>query len=206
MENSSNENTKHTKFSGNRQFFFSQDDDFKLPRQSSFDFAKVIADYVTKHDNLKVLEIGPSGSFDPNTSYDEFDTSSLIRQSCKSSQYLTCDLVDTRCDYTCSVENLSSLGVKFDVIVMLSVLEHVRDVFSVPEELHKSLNDGGVVFISTPFLFKVHGPVPDYWRLTQYSYDVLFGSLFDLDVTTYPPNQLGKNSFPLCFNVVAEKK
>ena len=187
-----------------KQTFFS-DDDYLLLRKHIFEIAKNICSYLRS--DMKVLEIGPSHTLHVEKSSD-LDTC-IIRDYCKTNgiSYKTLDIdTQAKVDYIGSVEDLSFLQEKFDVIIMLSVLEHVQNIFVVPEQLHNIMNKGGMLFINTPFLFKVHGPVPDCWRITEYGYKALFEKLFSIkSITTSPPNELGKNSMPLSFNVTMER-
>lgn len=89
---------------------------------------------------------------------------------------------------------------------MLSVLEHVENIFAVPQELYNITKPGSLVFINTPFLFKVHGPIPDCWRISEFGYNALFRKHFIIkSIDTYPPDELGKNSMPLSLNVILER-
>lgn len=56
----------------------------------------------------------------------------------------------------------------FDFIVCTEVLEHTLNPFDAIKEIHRILKLGGLLFISTPFNFRIHGPLPDCWRFTEY--------------------------------------
>jgi len=62
----------------------------------------------------------------------------------------------------------------FDIILCTEVLEHVNNPFFVVEELRRMLKTGGIIAISTPFNFRIHGPLPDNWRFTIHGLKVLF--------------------------------
>ena len=126
----------------------------------------------------------------------------------KNINYQTLDINPlAKTNYTGSIEDLSILHNEiFDVVILLSVLEHVENIFAVPQELYNITKTGSLVFINTPFLFKIHGPLPDCWRLSEFGYNALFKKHFLIkSIDTYPPNELGKNSMPLSFNVVLER-
>lgn len=187
-----------------KQTFFSGDDYFLL-RKHIFDMAQDICQHLTS--SMKVLEIGPSHTLYAEKA-PEFDTC-IIRDFCKENNvcYKTLDIdTQAKTDYIGSVEDLSFLREKFDVVIMLSVLEHVQNLFAVPEQLYNIMNGGGTLFVNTPFLFKVHGPIPDCWRISEYGYKVLFEKFFSIkSISTYPPNELGKNTMPLSLNVIMER-
>lgn len=56
----------------------------------------------------------------------------------------------------------------FDVIICTEVLEHTLNPFLAVQELYRLVREGGCVAISTPFNFRIHGPLPDCWRFTEY--------------------------------------
>lgn len=69
---------------------------------------------------------------------------------------------------------------RFDMIVCTEVLEHTRDPFMAVRTLEKMLKPGGRLFVSTPFNFRIHGPLPDCWRFTEYGLRALFAD-FDIE-------------------------
>jgi 2-polyprenyl-3-methyl-5-hydroxy-6-metoxy-1,4-benzoquinol methylase len=194
--------------SGRKQTFFS-DDDFYPLRQHIFQFSKEICNYIDNNQQAKILEVGASSKLYSETVFSELDTR-IISDFCteKKVDYQTLDInPDAQATYTGSVEDLSFLHDKsFDVIIMLSVLEHVENIFAVPQELYNITKPGSLVFINTPFLFKVHGPIPDCWRISEFGYNALFRKHFIIkSIDTYPPDELGKNSMPLSLNVILER-
>jgi hypothetical protein len=202
---------ENIKLINGKQFFFSEDDDFYFLKKHMFDIVNSdIKNYLSSCNNLDILEIGPCGVYDPNTPFSEFNTSKELKDICSKNNhnYYSLDIVPVDgVSYVGSVEELSTVvDKKFDVIVLLSVLEHVKNVFKVPKEIHNVLNDNGVVYMNTPLMFKTHGPIPDYWRFTEFGYEALFGDLFGLSIDSYPKGQLGKNSAALSLNVIARKK
>lgn len=56
----------------------------------------------------------------------------------------------------------------FDVVVCTEVLEHTLQPFHAVEEIHRILKKGGIVLVSTPYNFRIHGPLPDCWRFTEH--------------------------------------
>jgi len=201
--------TKNKKFSKRngtprKQFFFSLEDDYFFYRKHTFFFAKECIKKIQHLSN--VLEIGPEND---QSEYQQFNTS-IISKFCADNNisYKSLDQDETaKCNYTCSVEDLSLIKEKFDVVIMLEVLEHVQRLFEVPKQLCSIMNKGSLLCIHTPYLFKVHGPIPDCWRFSEYGYRALFDSLFEIErLYTYPDNELGKNSFPLCIGAIMRKK
>ena len=70
----------------------------------------------------------------------------------------------------------------FDVIVCTEVLEHTENPFRAAEELHRMLRVGGTALISTPFNFRIHGPLPDNWRFTEHGLRQLLSSFKDVTI------------------------
>ena len=80
-------------------------------------------------------------------------------------------------DIQADLHDLSQVRKKFDLIICVSVLEHVEFPFLVMQELKMLLKPGGYLFISVPFFYKYHhgGGYEDYWRFTEKGMDVLVG-------------------------------
>lgn len=70
----------------------------------------------------------------------------------------------------------------FDVIVVTEVLEHTLDPFAATREIFRMLKKGGFVYGSTPFDFRIHGPLPDCWRFTEHGLRQLFKSYKEVQI------------------------
>jgi hypothetical protein len=57
---------------------------------------------------------------------------------------------------------------RFDCIFCTEVLEHTLQPFDAAAELHRVLAPGGHLVLTTPFNFRIHGPLPDCWRFTEH--------------------------------------
>lgn len=62
----------------------------------------------------------------------------------------------------------------FDLIVCTEVLEHVLQPFAAVSELRRLLRPSGFLFVTVPFNFRIHGPLPDCWRFTEHGLRALF--------------------------------
>ena len=49
----------------------------------------------------------------------------------------------------------------YDFVVCTEVLEHTRQPFDAVNNIFRTLKTGGMAFVSTPFNFRIHGPLPD---------------------------------------------
>jgi SAM-dependent methyltransferase len=54
----------------------------------------------------------------------------------------------------------------YDVVICEQVLEHVPDPSLALTNLHSLCRPGGALFVSTPFLVRIHDMPGDYWRFT----------------------------------------
>lgn len=183
-----------------KQWFFTEGDDYLLARAHMRKQAeKICEELEASKRTLRILEIGPSTAI-YNESEKAF-TTAIIGERLKNAghTYQTMDL-EGNADFIGNVEQLTvALGddVYFDAIIMLGVIEHVRKPWLVSEQLHQSLGADGVVYFNTPFLFKVHGPSPDCWRISPEGFKSLFEDLFLVETSVFPDGEDGKNTFPL---------
>jgi SAM-dependent methyltransferase len=73
---------------------------------------------------------------------------------------------------------VDELGYKFDLIIAMSVLEHVKNPFTVCDNIKELLNPKGYIYISVPFFYPIHkdphGRFSDYWRFTDDAIKMLF--------------------------------
>jgi glycosyltransferase involved in cell wall biosynthesis len=102
-----------------------------------------------------------------------------------------------------SNESLLPAG-SFDWIVCTEVLEHVLDPFAAVREIYRLLKPGGHVFITTPFNFRIHGPLPDCWRFTEHGLRAL---LKDFSIVSLDPVETEARALmPVHYRVIARKE
>jgi SAM-dependent methyltransferase len=70
----------------------------------------------------------------------------------------------------------------YDAIVMIEVLEHVKDPGRAIENVYGLLKPGGCLFLSTPFLFPLHDRPMDFFRFTRYGLELLFGQFATVEI------------------------
>ncbi len=89
--------------------------------------------------------------------------------------YVGTDIIaGAKVDRVCPSEALAVDDQSADVVVCLSVLEHVNDPNQSVKELHRVVRDDGVVFVSTHGCFPYHPHPQDHWRWTQTGLPILF--------------------------------
>lgn len=54
----------------------------------------------------------------------------------------------------------------FDTVICLNTLEHIYDAKAVLAELYRVVRPGGLVHVTVPFMFRIHGHPDDYFRAT----------------------------------------
>ena len=144
-----------------------------------------------KFPKARVLEVGSSESL-------------KIKELIPECAYFSCDIVErTDTDFQMDLTLPESISIeqKFDIIICAEVLEHVVDPFAAVESIFKLLNPGGAIISTTPLNLRIHGPVPDCWRFTEFGLRVLFRNfdIIRLNRLDTPDRPL----FPLHYSVLA---
>ncbi len=91
----------------------------------------------------------------------------------------------------------------FHVVVCTEVLEHTLNPFGAVAEMYRLLKPGGVLLLTTPFDFRIHGPLPDCWRFTEHGLRVLLKQ-FEIDELEGLENAQ-RFLMPFHYTVVARK-
>lgn len=81
-------------------------------------------------------------------------------------------VIDMTADITAIRKRLN--GVSFNSLICLSVMEHVKDIFSFARNLEMFMNHGAMMVISVPFVWEVHAFPADFWRFTPGALEFLF--------------------------------
>lgn len=90
----------------------------------------------------------------------------------------------------------------FDIIICTEVLEHVANPFDAVKELKRMLKPEGHLFVTTPFNFRIHGPLPDNWRFTIHGLKELFKE-WEVLIDEIPSDRF---LMPVHYRVIAKKK
>lgn len=91
----------------------------------------------------------------------------------------------------------------FDVIICTEVLEHTLNPFNAVNELYRILKPDGKVFVSTPFNFRIHGPLPDCWRFTEHGLRALFKDYTSIEI--YSKDDENRFLMPIQYHTIATK-
>ena len=91
---------------------------------------------------------------------------------------------------------------KYDIITCLEILEHTVNPFLAINELRRILKHDGYLLLSAPLNWRIHGPAPDCWRITEFGWKVLLKDfeIVEIDRMHTP----GRNLFPIKYNILAK--
>lgn len=158
--------------------------------------AKLLRDVAGQHciGPARLLDIGPqkyqgvAAFFPPPTVIDTLD---IDPQS-------GCTYVGDLCRKNDAIPDSS-----YDLAVCTEVLEHTLQPFHAVEELSRVLKPGGLLILSAPFNFRIHGPLPDCWRFTEYGLRALLREMEILDLSWIDTPE--RPLMPIHYTVIARK-
>ena len=166
-------------------------DTFPLTREHMDAFVRRTADRLSEETG-RLLEVGPQDR-------------SLVRQCFTNFSVDTFDVVDT---YKPTIVgditkvNAAIPESAYDVVVCMDVSEHTLNPFDTVKEIRRILRHEGHLMISAPLNWRIHGPSPDCWRITEHGWNVLLRDfdIVEIDILESP----GRELFPLKYNVLAK--
>jgi len=92
---------------------------------------------------------------------------------------------------------------RFDAVVMCEVLEHVREPGRAIANVHRALSPGGVLILSTPFIFPLHDQPHDYYRFTRHGLEWLLRDFSEVAIA--PRNTWAEAINVLAVRLIKEK-
>jgi ubiquinone/menaquinone biosynthesis C-methylase UbiE len=92
---------------------------------------------------------------------------------------------------------------KFDIVICTEVLEHTLNPFNAINEIYRITKKDGVLLLSTPFNFRIHGPLPDCWRFTEHGLRYLLNNFATIEIFELEDNH--RFLMPLHYTVIAKK-
>jgi SAM-dependent methyltransferase len=109
------------------------------------------------------------------------------------------------CTYTGDIchPNPQIVSSKYDLIVCTEVLEHTLQPFDAIREMRRMLKPGGILALTTPFNFRIHGPLPDCWRFTVHGLKALLRDFDDVQVGELQTP--GRDLMPVHYTAMARK-
>ena len=76
--------------------------------------------------------------------------------------------LDRQPEVCCDICTLPFTEESFDYILCSEVLEHVFEVDQAVSEISRILRKNGIVFLTVPFFYRIHGDPSDYGRFTHH--------------------------------------
>lgn len=90
-----------------------------------------------------------------------------------------------------------------DLVICTEVLEHVANPFAAAAEINRMLKPYGFAYITTPFNFRIHGPLPDNWRFTIHGLRQLFSHMDILSIEEVTTKD--RDLMPIHYRLIARK-
>lgn len=155
-----------------------------------------IKEQAEKHDALdvRVLDIAPQDH-------------GGAREFFVKSEVLTADIDEkSNADYIVDIleNNVEKIpDESFDIIVCTEVIEHTLNPFLAIDEIQRMLKKGGYLFMSTPFNFRIHGPLPDCWRFTEHGIRALLKNYDSVEIQSI--DDVDRFLMPLHYTTIAKK-
>ncbi|MFM0709170.1 methyltransferase domain-containing protein [Paraburkholderia phytofirmans] len=164
---------------------------FSLARDHLAAFVKKTATKLSGQSG-RLLEVGPQERL-------------LVRETFNNFSVDTFDVVD---DYKPTIvgditkHNSTIPDSTYDCIVCMEVIEHTVNPFDTIKEIRRILRHEGFLLISAPLNWRIHGPSPDCWRITEHGWNALLRDfdIIEIDILESP----GRELFPIRYNVLAK--
>jgi len=164
-------------------------------RKNVLDFMKYCAAKYISSEKGQLLDIAPqehtgaSPFFPAHISIETLDIdpdseSTFIADMCRSNRKLIPDEI-------------------YDYIVCTEVLEHTLQPFDAIREIKRILKPNGFLFLTCPFNFRIHGPLPDCWRFTEHGLRSILSSFEIIELKSIKTP--GRFLMPIHYTVVAIK-
>jgi SAM-dependent methyltransferase len=141
-----------------------------------------------------LLDIAPQDHAGAKASFKSTEVKTLDIDPASGADYIA-DLCNTNSDVI--------IADSFDYVLCTEVLEHTLQPFDAVKELKRILKPGGLLFISVPFNFRIHGPLPDCWRFTEHGLRALLKDfeIIELKELSTPDRDL----MPVHYTVIVKK-
>lgn len=143
--------------------------------------------------NKRILELGSGkserGTY-PYSSKQFFDPSNDFVQSDIEASYGHCIVDATTMDFQD----------EFDIVLCLSVLEHVFDYARALANIYCALKPGGMIAVCVPFSYPLHDEPKDYWRFTEHALHKLLADFEEITLS-----YSGLRRYPTAYFATARK-
>ncbi len=133
--------------------------------------------------SARILEIG-SGRQDMGD-----DAYSFRRLFHASNEFVQSDVEPSHGHLVVDVTSMD-FDAEWDLILCVSVLEHVPDFKEAARRIHRAVRPGGQAVIVAPMCFPYHDEPHDYWRFTVHGVRDMLGDFASVDVRSRGPRRL----------------
>lgn len=109
-------------------------------------------------------------------------------------------------DYIANIEENNANLIadsRYDIVICTEVLEHTRNPFLAVKEIYRILKKGGILLLSVPFNFRIHGPLPDCWRFTEHGLRELLADFELIELKSIETKD--RFLMPIHYTVIAQK-
>ena len=94
----------------------------------------------------------------------------------------------------------------FDAVYCLEVLEHTYEPWEILKQINRLLKPDGYLHISIPFQFRIHGPLPDSYRINEFGLKYLLEK-YDYEITHFDALiDKERPAFPIHYTVTCKKR
>jgi SAM-dependent methyltransferase len=90
----------------------------------------------------------------------------------------------------------------FDAVFLLEVIEHVYEPKKAIEEIRRILKKGGLFIATSPYNFRIHGPLPDCWRISEHGWRYLLSDFENIQIL--PLETEDRFLMPIHYRVLAQ--
>lgn len=94
---------------------------------------------------------------------------------------------------------------RFDITIITEVLEHTENPIAGLEECLRITKKGGYVVITTPLNFRIHGPLYDTFRMTEWFYKNYFNKRGINIVKMAALEDASRTLYPISYFIVVQK-
>jgi SAM-dependent methyltransferase len=93
----------------------------------------------------------------------------------------------------------------FDILICTEVLEHTKDPLNAIKELTRIVKQNGYLILSTPYNFRIYGPLPDNFRFTEWFYKDILNDHFEI-LEMYALENEERKLCPINYFSISKKK
>jgi len=154
---------------------------------------KYIKNFAKGIKNKRILEIGSGKKHKGKDCY------SIKKFFDNSNEFIQSDIIK---EYGHKIVDVTKMKYKneFDILICLTVLEHVYNFHKAIKNMYTSLKPNGIAIIAVPLLYPLHSEPEDYWRFTEHSIRKLLKDFTKIEI-----KYSGIRSFPFIYYIKTTK-